>query len=151
MLIQNCDQLDGGSQEPQTTTCIPEIDKHEPIPENGMEENSVAMDSEDQENQPITEPETSVTDDEPINTAVINEGYEQSTNQTQCDSSDQSEMRKHQEQLRKKFEQVERQSAVQLVHALTNALPGFLDMYSVQEVDDALQHFASNFCTGKST
>lgn len=61
------------------------------------------------------------------------------------------ELKKRYNKLGSEYEAVERQNARELITQLSKVLPQIGQMYSVTEVDVALQQFASNFCIGKQT
>lgn len=47
------------------------------------------------------------------------------------------------------YEVTERQNAGVYIDALCKLLPELMEMYSEQDVDEALQKFSSKFCSGK--
>ncbi|ESO87248.1 hypothetical protein LOTGIDRAFT_229359 [Lottia gigantea] len=70
------------------------------------------------------------------------------TIQNQVQSDQRQEMVRRHRLLRDKFEAVERQNAKLFIHQFKRILPQLFNMYSIQEVDQGLKQFASNFCAG---
>ncbi|XP_069142688.1 brefeldin A-inhibited guanine nucleotide-exchange protein 3-like isoform X2 [Argopecten irradians] len=69
------------------------------------------------------------------------------TSRKESQSAIKDELQRRYKTLGSEYEMVERQNASLFITELSRTLPHIARMYSVNEVDEALQNFASNFCT----
>lgn len=61
------------------------------------------------------------------------------------------EIKKQYSRLGSKMEEQESQNAREFVRSLEELIPQLEQMMDITEVDEALQKFAANFCTGKTS
>ncbi|XP_041353818.1 brefeldin A-inhibited guanine nucleotide-exchange protein 3-like isoform X2 [Gigantopelta aegis] len=72
----------------------------------------------------------------------------QETIQSQLAEQQSQELTRRRNLLRDKFEAIERENARRFVQELERILPELLAAFSVRDVNEALEEFASNFCAG---
>ena len=72
----------------------------------------------------------------------------QETIQSQLAQQQSQELMRRRNLLRDKFEAVERENACLFVDELRSSLPELLAAFSIRDVNEALEQFASNFCAG---